>query len=37
MYAGVLKVVEAVTLNKKPYLLLNLPYYAGTALPEYVK
>jgi len=37
MYAGTLKVEEAVTPNKKPYWLLNLPYYAGTALPEYVE
>jgi len=37
MYAGVLKVQEAVTPNKKPYWQLNLPYYAGSVLPEYVK
>lgn len=37
MYAGALKVEKAVTPNKKPYLLLNLPYYAGTVLPEYIE
>ena len=37
MYAGALKVEKAVTPNKKPYLLLNLPYYAGTALPQYIE
>ena len=37
MYAGAFKVEKAITPNKKPYLLMNLPYYAGTALPEYIK
>ena len=35
MYAGDFKVDNAVTPNKKPYLLMNLPYYVGTLLPEY--
>ncbi len=37
VYAGALKVEKAITPNKKPYLLLNLPYYAGTMLPQYVE
>ncbi len=37
MYAGTFKIEEAVTPNKKPYLLLNLPYYAGTVLPQYAE
>jgi uncharacterized protein len=37
MYAGAFKVEQAVTPNKKPYLLMNLPYYAGTALPKYIE
>lgn len=37
MYAGALKVEKAITPGKKPYLLLNLPYYAGTALPQYIE
>lgn len=27
----------AITPNKKPYLLMNLPYYAGTSLPQYIE
>lgn len=37
MYGGAFKVEQAVTPNKKPYLLMNLPYYAGTALPQYIE
>jgi len=37
MYAGALKIEQAVTPNKKPYLLMNLPYYAGTELPQYIE
>lgn len=37
MYAGALKVEKAITPNKKSYLLLNLPYYAGTELPQYIE
>lgn len=37
MYAGAFKMEQAVTPNKKPYLLMNLPYYLGTALPQYVE
>lgn len=36
MYAGEFKVEKAVTPNHKPYLLMNLPYYAGTMLPFYI-
>lgn len=37
MYAGTFNVEKAITPNKKPYLLMNLPYYAGTSLPQYIK
>lgn len=37
MYAGKLKVEKGMTNSKKPYLLLNLPYYLGTQLPQYVR
>lgn len=37
MYAGSFKVEKAITPNKKPYLLMNLPYYTGTTLPQYVE
>lgn len=37
IYAGVFKVEQAITPNKKPYLLMNLPYYAGAVLPEYIE
>lgn len=37
MYAGAFKVEQAMMPNKKPYLLMNLPYYAGTALPRYIE
>lgn len=37
MYAGTFKVEEAMTTNKKPYLLMNLPYYAGTVLPAFIE
>ena len=37
MYAGEFKVEKHKTsINKKPYLLMNLPYYLGTKLPEYI-
>ncbi len=37
MYAGEFKVEQHLTpINKKPYLLMNLPYYVGTQLPEYI-
>lgn len=37
MYGGTLKIEKAITPNGKPYLLLNLPYYLGTCLPDYVE
>jgi hypothetical protein len=37
MYGGSLKIGKAIKPNKKPYLLLNLPYYAATVLPEYIE
>jgi len=37
IYGGVFKVEQAITPNKKPYLLMNLPYYAGTVLHQYVE
>ena len=37
MYAGEFKVEEHVTpIQKKPYFLMNLPYYMGTMLNEYI-
>lgn len=37
IYGGDFKVVNAVTPNNKPYFLMNLPYYAGTLLPQYIE
>lgn len=38
MFEGVFSVEEHVTPNsQKPYYLMNLPYYLGTKLPEYVQ
>lgn len=37
MYAGDFKLEKAITPNKKPYLLMNLPYYTGTSLPQYIE
>lgn len=37
MYAGNFNVEKAITPNKKTYLLMNLPYYAGTSLPQYIE
>ena len=36
IYAGEYKVVETKMPGGKPYLLMNIPYYLGTKLPEYV-
>ena len=35
IYAGEFKVVKTRTPGGKPYLLMNLPYYLGTKIPEY--
>ncbi|MCB0387143.1 MAG: DUF4143 domain-containing protein, partial [Bdellovibrionales bacterium] len=37
LYAGELRVEEATTPGGTPYLLLNLPYYLGTKIPEYIE
>jgi len=37
MYAGKLKIEEQKTPSGTPYLLMNLPYYLGTKIPEYVE
>lgn len=37
MYAGKFNLERAMTPGKKPYLLLNLPYYLGTLLPHYAE
>ena len=36
MYAGEFNVIETKTPDGTPYLLMNIPYYLGTKLPEYV-
>lgn len=37
MFAGEFKVEKHLTpIHKKPYLLMNLPYYLGSKLPEYI-
>lgn len=36
IYAGELKVEETKTPGGVPYLLLNMPYYLGTKIPEYI-
>ena len=37
MYGGSFSIESTITPNKKPYLLMNLPYYLTTMLPEYVE
>jgi len=36
MYAGKFEVLTTRTANGTPYLLMNLPYYLGTELPQYL-
>jgi len=36
IYAGEFEVITTKTPNGVPYLLMNLPYYLGTMLPEYL-
>jgi len=36
IYGGEFKIEHAVTPEGKPYLLMNLPYYIGTKLPDYI-
>jgi len=37
MYAGEFKIQKSITLNGTPFILMNLPYYLGTKLPEYIE
>ncbi len=37
MYAGPFKIETTMTPNKKPYILMNMPYYLTTMLPEYIE
>jgi predicted AAA+ superfamily ATPase len=37
IYGGAFSIEKAITPNKKPYLLMNLPYYLGTQLPAYLR
>ena len=37
MYAGEFNIIKAKTPVGKTYLLMNLPYYLGTRLPEYIE
>lgn len=37
IYAGEFRIEENITPQKTPYLLMNLPYYLGTKLAEYIK
>ncbi len=37
MYGGRFNIEHAITPTKKPYVLMNLPYYLGTSLPLYVE
>jgi len=36
MYAGKFEIVNTKTPGGKPYLLMNMPYYLGTKIPEYL-
>lgn len=37
VYGGEFRVEKNITPQKTPYLLMNLPYYLGTKLPEYIE
>lgn len=37
LYAGKFEVIQAKTPNGKPFYLMNLPYYLGTMLKEYIQ
>ena len=37
IYAGEYKIEELTTLSGTPYLLMNLPYYLGTKIPNYIE
>ncbi len=36
MYAGKFEIIKTKTPGGKPYLLMNMPYYLGTKIPEYI-
>jgi len=36
MYSGKFEIIKTRTAGGKPYMLMNLPYYLGTRLPEYI-
>jgi hypothetical protein len=36
MYAGEFEIIKTKTPGGKPYLLMNMPYYLGTKIPEYL-
>ena len=37
MYAGEFKVTDTKTPGGTPYLLMNLPYFLGTKIPDYIR
>lgn len=37
IYAGEFKIEESKTQGGNPYLLMNMPYYLGTKIPQYIK
>ncbi len=37
MYAGEFKIIRSTTPGGKSYYLMNMPYYLGTRLPEYIE
>ncbi|HEY5405680.1 MAG TPA: DUF4143 domain-containing protein [Ginsengibacter sp.] len=37
VYGGEFKIENAVTPKGKPYLLMNMPYYLATKIPDYIK
>ncbi|SJN19666.1 hypothetical protein FM107_01925 [Sphingobacterium sp. JB170] len=36
IYGGRFKIEDTVTPNGTPFMLMNVPYYLGTKLPEYI-
>lgn len=36
MYSGKFEIIKTRTPGGKPYLLMNLPYYLGTKIPDYL-
>ena len=37
LYAGGLNILETKTPSDRPYLLMNMPYYLGIKIPEYIE